>query len=240
MSINYDNITYIGGPIGVSDNVPMDIRTVINTTEEFKEILNAYVGLIFFVKDISKFYYVTSLKDGYTVYDTGDTVYDRPGPIEDEYITYEPVQNHFIGTYSEFASNQNIQTDNQITEIAAGQSIGVFTVVYLSDDGMVYPATIIDKNHADKIFGVTISISNSPGDIIKVVTSGKCYNPNWYFGGVKPGQTMFVGREGQMVAQPDQGNDVKFMQQIGILVKDVENGDTIVEIDIEEAIILVE
>ena len=99
MATNFSNKTSISKPMTIGNkkqnDMPLDIRTRIETMDEINKIEYPYIGMMFYCKETDKYYSVKSLKSEELV----------PG------IPSTAIANYRIGEYEEFEADSSTEED---------------------------------------------------------------------------------------------------------------------------------
>lgn len=93
----------------VKQNTPLDIREVIQTIGDTDTIQFPYIGMIFYVVDVNKYYKVTSLKNGYQ----GSDGICR---VNKQQITDRIITNCLIGGFEDYITTGNVDLTGYVRE----------------------------------------------------------------------------------------------------------------------------
>lgn len=119
MATDFSKKTTVSAPLSVGskkdNNLPLDIRTRIETIDEIEKIEFPYIGMLFYVVDEDKYYSVKTLKSEELI----------PG------IASTAINNYRIGSYEEFEADSSVEEDILISGV---DSVGALI------EGQVIPA----------------------------------------------------------------------------------------------------
>lgn len=99
MATDFSNKTSMSSPLTVGskkvNDMPLDIRTRLETLEEIDKVEYPYIGMMFYVKETDKYYSVKSLKSEELI----------PG------VAATAIKNYRIGDYEEFEADSSVEED---------------------------------------------------------------------------------------------------------------------------------
>lgn len=94
-------------------DTPLDGRTIIESKDEIIKIPYPYIGMIFYVKNENKFYYIKTLKTAYVTIDEDWNPIEYFEKLEDipdyenkmEWVDYMLIENYYADEYEEFGGS---------------------------------------------------------------------------------------------------------------------------------------
>ncbi len=105
MATDFSKKMQISNPLHIGskkeNDLPLDIRTRLETLDEVAEIEYPYIGMLFYVKETDKYYSVKSLKSEELV----------PG------IPATAIENYRVGEYEEFEADSSTEEDILISGV---------------------------------------------------------------------------------------------------------------------------
>ena len=97
----------------------------------------------------------------------------------------------------------------------ASESIGADTVVFIADDGKIYPMSSAEESHKGKFCGF-INSAVATGEKVLVYTKGEVELSS---NSLTIGSKVFLGKDGKLTSDIEAiqaDDDVKFIQPIGL------------------------
>ncbi len=105
MATDFSNKTSMSSPLTVGskkeNDMPLDVRTRLETMDEINKVEFPYIGMLFYVKETGKYYSVKSLKSEELV----------PG------VAATKIDNYRIGEYEEFEADSSTEEDILISGV---------------------------------------------------------------------------------------------------------------------------